>query len=70
MRDRHSQAGCRRPGQTTAGAGRSGQGPAVPAAEAPDAPPAVRAALTKLRDAAAAHDDDLPAPGPAGPESG
>jgi hypothetical protein len=70
MSDRRSQAGCRRPGQTTARAGRSGPGPAAPAAEVPGAPPAVRAALTRLRDAAAAHDDELPEPGPPGPAPG
>lgn len=70
MRDRHSQGGCRRPGQTTAGAGHGGSGSAAPAAEVPDAPPAVRAALRKLRDAAAAHDDELPAPGRPGPSPG
>jgi hypothetical protein len=47
-----------RPDQT------SGRRPAKKAPAAPEAPPAVRAALGKLRDAAAAHDEQLAAPRP------
>ena len=42
----------------------SGRRPANKAPGAPEAPPAVRAALGKLRDAAAAHDEKLQAPRP------
>jgi hypothetical protein len=61
MRDqRQDQASCRRPGKTgrdSGGSGAQGRSDA-----APGVPPAVRTALATLRDAAAAHDDKLPAP--------
>jgi hypothetical protein len=53
-----------RPDQT------SGRRPARKAPAAPEAPPAVRAALGKLRDAAAAHDEELRVRPPGPPRSG
>ena len=62
---RPDQTSGRRPGPEATSAGR-GNGPraAATASGAPGAPPAVRAALGKLRDAAAAHDEELPSPRP------
>jgi hypothetical protein len=61
MSDLHpGQASRRRPGQTGQG---GGSGAADPAGGA-GASAAVRAALGQLRDAAAAHDEELPAPQP------
>ncbi|MGH3400807.1 MAG: hypothetical protein ACRDPO_39605 [Streptosporangiaceae bacterium] len=62
---RPDQTSVRRPGRkaTRAAQGR-GLRTAATASGAPEAPPAVRAALGKLRDAAAAHDEELRAPRP------
>jgi hypothetical protein len=62
---RPDQTSGRRPGRKSTTAGQGGRPRAsTTASEAPEAPPAVRAALGKLRDAAAAHDEELPAPRP------
>lgn len=57
---RQDQASGRRPGQ--AGRDGGGSGAKGRSGGAPGAPPAVRTALARLRDAAAAHDGELPPP--------
>lgn len=59
------QTSGRRPGRKARRAGQDhGPRAGATASGAPEAPPAVRAALGKLRDAAAAHDEELRAPRP------
>lgn len=54
----------RQPGKPAQKAARTGgKGAAAPASRAPGVPSGVRTALGQLREAAAAHDDELPAPG-------
>jgi hypothetical protein len=62
MRDRRpAETSCRRQAPPTTRTGQSGRsGSEVPARGGQDAPAGVMAALRELRDAAAAHDDDLP----------
>jgi len=64
MRDRRpAETSRRRQAPPATRAGHSGRsGPAVPARGGQDAPTGVLAALRRLREAAAAHDDDLPGP--------
>lgn len=64
---RQDQAGSRgreEAGGTPAADGEAGEEPAAsrPAQDTRAAPPALRAVLSKLREAAAAHDVDLPLP--------
>ncbi len=60
---RPDQTSHRQPGKPAQKAARTGARAAAPASGAPGVPAGVRTALGQLREAAAAHDDELPAPG-------